>query len=108
MKTTFAIACLLGAGAAATLGGPALGLDPATYRRMSPQPRQSNSTQQWPYGPLSTKGRDIVNSRGDVINWAGVNWPMSGETMIPEGLEWASVDNILDDVADVGWNIIRM
>jgi endoglucanase len=32
----------------------------------------------WPYGPFSTKGRDIVNSRGDVISWAGVNWPMSG------------------------------
>lgn len=33
---------------------------------------------------------------------------MSGETMVPEGLEWASVDDILDDVASVGFNFLRM
>ncbi|GKT42658.1 glycosyl hydrolase 5 family protein [Colletotrichum spaethianum] len=62
----------------------------------------------WPYGPFSTRGRDIVNSRGEVVTWAGVNWPMSGETMVPEGLEWASVDQILDNVESVGFNYIRM
>ncbi|KAK1585370.1 beta-1,6-galactanase [Colletotrichum navitas] len=62
----------------------------------------------WPYGPFRTRGRDIVNSRGEVVTWAGVNWPMSGETMVPEGLEWASVDQILDDVESVGFNYIRM
>ncbi|KAJ8114793.1 hypothetical protein OPT61_g3404 [Boeremia exigua] len=68
--------------------------------------RQSNGTAF--HGPYSTKGRDIVDSRGEKITWAGVNWPMSGETMIPEGLEWASVEDILDDIASVGWNYIRM
>ncbi|KAK0713690.1 glycoside hydrolase superfamily [Lasiosphaeria miniovina] len=33
---------------------------------------------------------------------------MSGESMVPEGLEWASADDILDMVASVGWNVIRM
>lgn len=28
--------------------------------------------------------------------------------MIPEGLEWASIDEILDDIKSVGWNYIRM
>lgn len=28
--------------------------------------------------------------------------------MIPEGLEWQSVDEILDDIKGVGWNYIRM
>lgn len=70
-------------------------------------PRTGNSSV-WPYGPLSTKGRDIVNSRDEVIQWAGVNWPMSGETMVPEGLEWASAEDILEDVASVGFNFIRM
>jgi endoglucanase len=37
-----------------------------------------------------------------------VNWPMSGETMIPEGLEWASAEEILDDIKSVGFNYIRM
>ncbi|CAE7208369.1 hypothetical protein P3342_011069 [Pyrenophora teres f. teres] len=59
-------------------------------------------------GPYSTRGRDIVNRKGEKITWAGVNWPMSGETMIPEGLEWASADEILSDIAGVGFNYIRM
>ncbi|KAF2711032.1 glycoside hydrolase family 5 protein, partial [Pleomassaria siparia CBS 279.74] len=59
-------------------------------------------------GPYSTKGRDIVDSRGQKITWAGVNWPMSGETMVPEGLEWASAEEILEDIASVGFNYIRM
>ncbi|KAI2615127.1 glycoside hydrolase family 5 protein [Hypoxylon sp. NC1633] len=70
--------------------------------------RQENSTGGWPYGPLRTKGRDIVNSRDEVVTWAGVNWPMSGETMIPEGLEWKSAEDILDDIVSVGFNVIRM
>lgn len=31
----------------------------------------------WPYAPFKTRGRDIVNSRGEPITWAGVNWPLS-------------------------------
>jgi endoglucanase len=38
--------------------------------------RQSNGTAF--HGPYSTQGRDIVDSRGETITWAGVNWPMSG------------------------------
>ena len=38
--------------------------------------RQSNGTAF--HGPYSTQGRDIVDSRGEKITWAGVNWPMSG------------------------------
>ncbi|KAK7977467.1 Glycosyl hydrolase 5 family protein [Apiospora saccharicola] len=76
--------------------------------QMDLAPRVSNTSNQWPYGPFMTKGRDIVNSRGDILSWAGINWPMSGETMIPEGLEWKSVDEILDDVQSVGWNVLRM
>lgn len=36
-------------------------------------PRQQNTTE-WPYGPYRTEGRDIVDSRGDVVTLAGVNW----------------------------------
>jgi hypothetical protein len=38
--------------------------------------RQSNGTNF--HGPYSTQGRDVVDSRGEKITWAGVNWPMSG------------------------------
>lgn len=45
-----------------------------------PQPRQTapSGRSSWPYGPFSTRGRDIVNSRGEVMQFAGLNWPMSG------------------------------
>ncbi|KAK9772240.1 hypothetical protein SCAR479_11095 [Seiridium cardinale] len=73
------------------------------------RPRADNSsTAGWPYAPFKTQGRDIVNSQGDVVTWAGVNWPMSGETMVPEGLEWASAEDILANVKSVGFNFIRM
>lgn len=29
-------------------------------------------------GPYRTRGRDIVDGRGEKVTWAGVNWPMSG------------------------------
>ena len=67
-----------------------------------------NNTSGWPHGPFRTEGRNIVNTRGDNVTFAGVNWPMSGESMIPEGLEWATVDQILSDVKSVGFNFIRM
>ncbi|KAH7319868.1 Exo-beta-1,3-glucanase, partial [Stachybotrys elegans] len=62
----------------------------------------------WPYGPFHTEGRDIVNARGEKITFVGINWPMSGETMIPEGLEKRSAKEIVDDIAALGMNFIRM
>ncbi|KAH0147052.1 Exo-beta-1,3-glucanase, partial [Aureobasidium melanogenum] len=62
----------------------------------------------WPYGPFSTQGRDIVNTKGEAVTFAGVNWPSSGETMVPEGLEWASIEDILSRVQSVGFNFIRL
>jgi endoglucanase len=41
----------------------------------------ANGTSNSFHGPYSTQGRDIVDSRGEKVTWAGVNWPMSGETM---------------------------
>ncbi|KAK0624215.1 beta-1,6-galactanase [Immersiella caudata] len=72
------------------------------------QGRQQSNGTSWPYGPLRTRGRNIVNSRGENITFAGVSWPLSGETMIPEGLEYAAADDILTQVASVGFNFIRM
>lgn len=70
--------------------------------------RQDISEAAWPYGPLSTQGRDIVNAKGEPVTWAGVNWPGSGETMVPEGLEWASVEDIVDQIHSVGFNFVRL
>lgn len=43
--------------------------------------------EQWPYGPFKTEGRDIVNSRGDKITWAGVNWPLSGKIPLAQRVQ---------------------
>lgn len=101
---------LLGTTAAQYLSVPRAPAEPfwsraATERDI--EPRTGNSSV-WPYGPFSTQGRDIVNARGEVITWAGVNWPMSLESMVPEGLEWVSAEEILDNVASIGFNFIRM
>ncbi|KAK3214380.1 hypothetical protein GRF29_28g2903682 [Pseudopithomyces chartarum] len=77
----------------------------ASERMMARQPVANGS---WPYGPFTTKGRDIVNAHGETVQWAGVNWPGSGETMVPEGVEWSSVEDILDLVKSVGFNFIRL
>jgi hypothetical protein len=42
----------------------------------------ANGTTKTFHGPYSTQGRDIVDSRGEKITWAGVNWPMSGRLHI--------------------------
>lgn len=75
------------------------------YRRQESANASSGS---WPYGPFSTQGRDIVNTKGETVTFAGVNWPGSGETMVPEGLEWASIEDILSRVQSVGFNFIRL
>lgn len=40
---------------------------------------ESNAESEWPYGPFSTRGRDIINAKGEAVTWAGVNWPGSGK-----------------------------
>jgi len=68
----------------------------------------TNTSTSWPYGPFSTQGRDIINTKGEAQTFAGVNWPGSGETMVPEGLEWASIEDILSQAESVGFNFIRL
>lgn len=70
--------------------------------------RQETSPSSWPYGPFSTQGRDIINAKSEPVTWVGVNWPGSGETMVPEGIEFSSIGDILDLVKSVGFNFIRL
>ncbi|CAO1625376.1 unnamed protein product [Sympodiomycopsis kandeliae] len=64
-------------------------------------------TDGWPYGPFKTSGREIQTSRGDNVTFVGTNWPLSGETMIPEGLQYTSVRHIVEKMASLGFNFIR-
>ncbi|KAF3064444.1 putative beta-galactanase protein [Daldinia childiae] len=62
----------------------------------------------WPYGPLVTSGRDIKNTRGQNVVYAGTNWPGHGEVMIPDGLRYQSIETIVSKIKSVGMNAIRL
>lgn len=62
----------------------------------------------WPSTPLSTSGRWIVNSAGTKVTYAGVNWPGAADTMIPEGLQYSSIENIVAKIKSLGLNVIRL
>ncbi|KAF3356917.1 Protein fat-free-like protein [Verticillium dahliae VDG1] len=62
----------------------------------------------WPKGPFVTSGRDIHNSDGEIVRQAGTNWPGHGEVMVPEGLQYLSVERVLSEIKSLGMNAIRL
>lgn len=68
--------CLLLTWAVAGAVAASAGYMPEPAARFELQRRVENGTSF--NGPYSTRGRDIVDSKGQKVTWAGVNWPMSG------------------------------
>jgi hypothetical protein len=66
------------------------------------------NSQCWPDGPLVTSGRWIHNSKGDNVTYAGVNWPGAADVMIPEGLQYSSIQSIVSGIKSLGMNAIRL
>jgi hypothetical protein len=62
----------------------------------------------WPDAPLVTSGRWIHNAKGDNVTYAGVNWPGAADVMIPEGLQYASIESIVSGIKSLGMNAIRL
>lgn len=62
----------------------------------------------WPYGPFYTSGRYIINTSGNHVTYAGVNWPGAADTMIPEGLQYQSIQSIVSKIKSLGMNVIRL
>ncbi len=62
----------------------------------------------WPYGPFTSSGRWIVNTNGQHVTYAGVNWPGAADTMIPEGLQYQSIATIVSKIKSLGMNVIRL
>ncbi|KAL2865318.1 cellulase family protein [Aspergillus lucknowensis] len=58
--------------------------------------------------PFSVSGRWIVDSTNSSITYAGVNWPGAGEAMIPEGLQYASIESTVSKIKSLGMNTIRL
>ncbi|KAE8154586.1 glycoside hydrolase superfamily [Aspergillus avenaceus] len=59
-------------------------------------------------GPLSTEGRWIVDSNGENVTFAGVNWPGAADAMLPEGLQYQSIEYIVSKIKSLGMNVVRL
>ncbi|KAI0380497.1 glycoside hydrolase [Hypomontagnella monticulosa] len=62
----------------------------------------------WPNGPFVTSDRWIQDAAGSTVTYVGVNWPGSLDAMIPEGLQYQSIESIVSRVKSVGMNTIRL
>ncbi|KAI1372166.1 glycoside hydrolase family 5 protein [Hypoxylon crocopeplum] len=62
----------------------------------------------WPNGPFVTSGRWIQDAGGSTVTYVGVNWPGSLETMLPEGLQYQSIESIVSRIKTLGMNAIRL
>lgn len=58
--------------------------------------------------PLSTSGRNILDNAGRIVTYVGVNWPGHMDAMIPEGLQYQSIETIVSKIKSVGFNVIRL
>jgi hypothetical protein len=62
----------------------------------------------WPDGPLTTSGRWMRDATGAQVTYAGVNWPGSADTMLPEGLQYQSIESIVSAIKSTGMNSVRL
>src|SRR5438067_8793783 len=60
-------------------------------------------------GPLRTDGGNIVDAHGRVVHITGVNWfGLETSTFAPQGLWARSLDDMLDQMVQAGFNTIRL
>ncbi|KAJ9136688.1 Glycoside hydrolase [Pleurostoma richardsiae] len=62
----------------------------------------------WPNGPFTTSGRYVLDASGKNVTYAGANWPGAADVMIPEGLQFQSVESIVSKLKSIGMNAIRL
>lgn len=68
----------------------------------------SQVQQPWPNGPFSTSGSWILDASNNNVTYAGANWPGAAETMVPEGLQYQSIESIVSKIKSLGMNSIRL
>ena len=62
----------------------------------------------WPDLPFKASGRDILSASGSKVVYAGVNWPGAADAMLPEGLQYSSVADIVGFIKSLGMNVVRL
>jgi hypothetical protein len=58
--------------------------------------------------PLSSSGRWIVDANGNHVPIVGINWPGAADAMLPEGLQYSSIESIVQKISDTGFNTVRL
>lgn len=59
--------------------------------------------------PFSTSGRDILYADGSVFpGFAGTNWPGHQDAMVPEGLQYSSIEDVVSKIKAFGLNAVRL
>jgi hypothetical protein len=62
----------------------------------------------FPNTPFHTSNQWIVDSTGANFTYVGVNWPGAGEVMIPEGLQYQSIQSIVSKIKSLRMNHVRL
>ncbi|SMR52086.1 unnamed protein product [Zymoseptoria tritici ST99CH_1E4] len=62
----------------------------------------------FPNTPFTSSNRDILDTAGNKIVYKGVNWPGAADVMIPEGLQYQSIANIVSGIKSLGLNVVRL
>jgi aryl-phospho-beta-D-glucosidase BglC (GH1 family) len=58
--------------------------------------------------PFTSSDRWIIDANGNNVPIVGINWPGAADTMLPEGLGYQSIANIVQKIADTGFNTVRL
>jgi aryl-phospho-beta-D-glucosidase BglC (GH1 family) len=58
--------------------------------------------------PFSSSDGWIVDADNNHVPYVGINWPGAADTMLPEGLGYQSIANIVDKITETGFNAVRL
>ncbi|PSN68792.1 glycosyl hydrolase family 5 protein-like protein/cellulase [Corynespora cassiicola Philippines] len=62
----------------------------------------------FPNAPFETSNQWVLDSTGENFTYVGVNWPGAGEVMIPEGLQYQSIQSIVSKIKSLKMNVVRL
>lgn len=62
----------------------------------------------FPNAPFHTERQWVVDSKGANFTYVGVNWSGHGEVMIPEGLQYQSIESIVSKIKSLNMNVVRL
>lgn len=58
--------------------------------------------------PFHTKGPHILSADNKPVQYVGTNWPGHQNAMIPEGLQYSSIEGIVSKIVSLNLNVVRL